>query len=281
VPAVVAQLADRVVVLHLRRGAEVHGDNLNGCRIGSSRNAVATAPIARGQAPVHAEPAVRPRFRGTPWPMQDLLVVSGLVSGHGGLDAQGMPRIPVQHDIGYSIAPGSVLGVAGVSGCGKSALAQVIAGLLPAALGRCCWTATRRTAECAKERLKAVRVVFQMAAAIYADKIQSVRAFGQEIEVMQLQTEVARPLAGPTGLQSNMEFTCEHMRLAAIQGLLIDADGSTLFDWFAEFGITAATEIAFDLNHASPVDGALRIQLTRWSVRWRAPRRARSPRRPW
>ena len=50
------------------------------------------------------------------------------------------------------------------------------------------------------------------------------------------------------------------MRLAAIQGLLIDADGSTVFDWFAEFGITAATEIAFDLNHASPVDGALRIQ---------------------
>jgi hypothetical protein len=95
---------------------------------------------------------------------------------------------------------------------------------------------------------------------IYADEIQSVRAFAQETEVMQLQTEVARRLAGPTGLQSNMEFTFEHMRLAAIQGLLIDADGSTLFDWFAEFGITAATEIAFDLNHASPVDGALRIQ---------------------
>jgi hypothetical protein len=62
---------------------------------------------------------------------------------------------------------------------------------------------------------------------IYADEIQSVRAFGQETEVMQLQTEVERRLAGPTGLQSNMEFTFEHMRLAAIQGLLIDADGST------------------------------------------------------
>ena len=37
-----------------------------------------------------------------------------------------------------------------------------------------------------------------------------------------------------------MEFTFEHMRLAEVQGLLIDADGSTLFDWFAEFGITAA-----------------------------------------
>ena len=88
------------------------------------------------------------------------------------------------------------------------------------------------------------------------DEIQSVRAFGQETEVMQLQTEVARRLAGPTGLQSNMEFTFEHMPLAVIQGLLIDADGSTLFDWFAEFGITVATEIALDRNRASPIDGA-------------------------
>jgi hypothetical protein len=98
----------------------------------------------------------------------------------------------------------------------------------------------------------------------------------------QLQTEVARRLAGPTGLQSNMEFTFEHMRLVAIQGLLIDADGSTLFDWFAEFGITAVAEIAFALDHASPVDGALRIQCNKvWSARWPAPRRVRSPRRPW
>ncbi len=42
---------------------------------------------------------------------------------------------------------------------------------------------------------------------------------------MQLQTEVARRLAGSTGLQTNMRFNFEHMRLAAIQCLLIDADG--------------------------------------------------------
>jgi hypothetical protein len=34
---------------------------------------------------------------------------------------------------------------------------------------------------------------------------------------MQLQTEVARRLAGPTGLQVNMEFIFEHMRLAALR----------------------------------------------------------------
>ena len=104
---------------------------------------------------------------------------------------------------------------------------------------------------------------------IYAEEIQSVRAFGSETEVMQLQAEVARRLAGPTGLQSNIEFTLEHMRLAAIQGLLVDADGTTLFNWFAEFGITAATEIAFDLNHSPAFDGALRILCNKIVVRWR------------
>jgi hypothetical protein len=43
------------------------------------------------------------------------------------------------------------------------------------------------------------------------------------------------------------------------QGLLIAAnDIVLLLDWFAEFGITAAAEIPFDLNHASPVDGCRR-----------------------
>jgi hypothetical protein len=94
---------------------------------------------------------------------------------------------------------------------------------------------------------------------IYAEEIQSVRAFGSETELMQLQAEVARRVAGPTGLQSNIEYTWEHMRLAAIQGVLVDADGSTLFNWFTEFGISAASEVAFDLNHSPAVDGALRL----------------------
>jgi hypothetical protein len=34
---------------------------------------------------------------------------------------------------------------------------------------------------------------------------------------MRLQTEVARRLAGPTGLQFNMEFIFGHMRLAALR----------------------------------------------------------------
>ncbi|MGZ3272381.1 MAG: major capsid protein [Caulobacteraceae bacterium] len=94
---------------------------------------------------------------------------------------------------------------------------------------------------------------------IYASELQNIRQFGSETELMQLEAEVARRVNGPTGLTKNIEFTWEYQRLAAIQGLCLDADGSTKFDWFAEFGITAPAEIAFNLNAAAPAEGALRI----------------------
>jgi len=91
---------------------------------------------------------------------------------------------------------------------------------------------------------------------IRADEIQGVREFGSETEVMQLQSEVARRLSGPTGLQSNIEYTWEHMRLAAVQGSLVDSDGSVLFNWFTEFSIAQAAEVAFGL--AAKTVGSLR-----------------------
>lgn len=86
---------------------------------------------------------------------------------------------------------------------------------------------------------------------IYANELQNIRAFGSETELMQVEQEVARRLAGPTGLMRNMEYTWEYHRLAAIQGKLLDADSSVKYDWYAEFGITAAAEIAFNLSAGS------------------------------
>lgn len=82
---------------------------------------------------------------------------------------------------------------------------------------------------------------------IYANELQNIRAFGSETELMQIETEVARRLNGPTGLTSNIEYTWEYQRLAAVQGLCLDADGSVKFNWFDEFGITQASEIGFNL----------------------------------
>lgn len=91
-----------------------------------------------------------------------------------------------------------------------------------------------------------------------ADEIQGIRAFGTESELMQVQTEVMRRIAGPTGLLREVELTHENMRLGAISGVVLDADGSTIYDWFSEFGVTQATEIDFDLDNTNPAEGAVR-----------------------
>lgn len=83
---------------------------------------------------------------------------------------------------------------------------------------------------------------------VYAHELQNIRAFGTESELMQVQAEVARRTAGPTGLLASVEYTKEYLRLAAVQGLVLDPkDGSTLYNWFDEFGISAPTETGFNL----------------------------------
>ena len=91
---------------------------------------------------------------------------------------------------------------------------------------------------------------------IYANELQNIRAFGSETELMQVETEVARRLNGPTGLTSLIEYTWEYQRLAAIQGMCLDSDGSVRYNFFSEFGITQAAEVGFNLS--ANLEGSLR-----------------------
>jgi hypothetical protein len=98
---------------------------------------------------------------------------------------------------------------------------------------------------------------------IHTYELQNIREFpegptGQIVTVpMQLEREVARRLAGPTGLQASVEYTKEYLRLAAVQGMVLDPkDGSTLFNWFDEFQIAQAAEVGFNL--AAGVANSLR-----------------------
>ena len=100
---------------------------------------------------------------------------------------------------------------------------------------------------------------------IMADELQDIRAFGSETEMMQVQDEVARRLSGPAGIMSKIELTWENMRLGAIQGIVTDADGSVLVNFFTEFGIAQPAEIAFDF--ANTVAGALRPKIEQNVVR--------------
>jgi hypothetical protein len=51
-------------------------------------------------------------------------------------------------------------------------------------------------------------------------------------------------------MRAKMEITWEHLRMGALKGVILDADGSTLYDLYSEFGITAKT-VNFALTTAS------------------------------
>lgn len=83
---------------------------------------------------------------------------------------------------------------------------------------------------------------------IRADQIQGIRQFGSESELQQVQTEVARRLQQ---LVNDMELTWEHHRLGAVQGILTDADGSTIENFFSAFGVTQPAEVEFAFSSLS------------------------------
>ena len=90
---------------------------------------------------------------------------------------------------------------------------------------------------------------------IWAEELQGIRAFGQEQAIKDLQLEVGRR---QMKIKQNFELTKEHMRLGAIQGIVLDADGSTIMNWFDEWGITANADYTFDFSNASNPEGWIR-----------------------
>lgn len=82
---------------------------------------------------------------------------------------------------------------------------------------------------------------------IWSSELQNIREFGTETVLMQVQAEVARRQAGPTGILTTLDYTEEYHRLAAVQGLLLDKDGSVWYDWFDEFEIAKPAEVSFNL----------------------------------
>lgn len=90
---------------------------------------------------------------------------------------------------------------------------------------------------------------------LYASEIQSIRAFGSETELMQAAREIGRR---NMRLRRDAELTWENMRLGAVKGIVLDADGSALVNWFTIMNVSQDSEIDFDLDNASPASGAVR-----------------------
>lgn len=81
--------------------------------------------------------------------------------------------------------------------------------------------------------------------AILATEVQGIRQFGSADAMETVETKRAEKLAS---MQANHEVTWEFARAGAVTGLLVDADGDTIYDWHAEFGVVRNThDIALDV----------------------------------
>lgn len=94
-----------------------------------------------------------------------------------------------------------------------------------------------------------------------AAEIQGVRAFGSETEVEAMQTVVS----GRQGkLMRRLELTREYHRLGAINGIVLDSDGTSVIrNFYTEFGITPPTEIGFSWSNRTDVTGYIRRNVIR------------------
>ncbi len=87
---------------------------------------------------------------------------------------------------------------------------------------------------------------------IQASELQDVREFGSEGNHIGVQTEVDRKVAE---MAMSVDATLENLRIGAIKGTILDADGTTVIaNLFTEFGVTQLATVDFDFSVASVGD---------------------------
>lgn len=112
------------------------------------------------------------------------------------------------------------------------------------------------TVDKSKRSMKKITVPhFEINDAVMAEEVQGVRAFGSETQVETVMGKVADRF-NLTHIPSH-NATEEFSRVGAVTGIITYADGSTL-NLYSEFGVAQIATINFDLDNASPAEGALR-----------------------
>lgn len=84
---------------------------------------------------------------------------------------------------------------------------------------------------------------------IMADEIQGVRAFGSENVLETLQGRVNSRMQ--EHVQIELDPTLEYQRIGAVKGVIVNEDGSTLYNLFTEFNVQQPSEVNFQLNSSS------------------------------
>ncbi|MFO1148019.1 MAG: ABC transporter ATP-binding protein [Alsobacter sp.] len=154
--AVVAQIADRIVVL---KGGEVQ-------EIGATADILARPQHSYTRALLAAfRPGGEPQAAPPPV-ARPMLELRDVVAGYGTLTSDGSPTVTVVKAVSLTLEAGRNLGVIGESGCGKSTLARAIAGILPPASGEILLEGKplpRAAKDRTREQLRQIQIVFQSA----------------------------------------------------------------------------------------------------------------------
>lgn len=82
---------------------------------------------------------------------------------------------------------------------------------------------------------------------VLPEEVQGIRAFGSETELEAVAGVMARHLET---MRNKHAITLEHLRMGALKGQILDADGSVIYDLVSEFGLTPQA-VAFELATAS------------------------------
>lgn len=70
---------------------------------------------------------------------------------------------------------------------------------------------------------------------VLPEEVQGIRAFGTQNTAETQAAVLARKIQT---MRNKHAITLEHLRMGALKGIILDADGSTLFNLYSEFGIT-------------------------------------------
>lgn len=76
--------------------------------------------------------------------------------------------------------------------------------------------------------------------AVMADEILGLREFGAERDLATMQAYINDKMRVP---RTDLDLTHEFQRMGAVKGLVLDADGSTIYNYFTEFGLTQTSHV--------------------------------------
>lgn len=93
---------------------------------------------------------------------------------------------------------------------------------------------------------------------VLPEEVQGLRAFGSENDLEALSSLIAKKLQN---MRNKHAITLEHLRMGALKGVILDADASTIYDLYSEFGITQKTvNFALSTNTTEVIGKVLEVK---------------------